>query len=92
MSGYDICREVRHSGGVNDQWFLVPNRLPETRPGNWESAWPQTQPEVEIFWRVELRVPTVNGEAGEGTALNHWLGRAVCSRSCRTSPGRPARA
>jgi GTPase SAR1 family protein len=80
MSGYDICREVRHSGGANDQWFLVPNRLPETRPGTWESAWPQSQPEVEVFWRVELRVPTVNGEADEGTALNHWLGRAVFYR------------
>lgn len=78
MSGYDICREVRHPGGGKEHWFLVPNRLPETRPTTWESAWPKDQPEV--FWRVELRVPATNGEAGDGTPLNHWLGRAVFYR------------
>jgi hypothetical protein len=80
MNGYDICREVEHPGGGKDRWFMVPNRLPETRPTNWEDAWPQGQPEV--FWRVELRVPVPEQgrEASEGTPLNHWLGRAVFYR------------
>lgn len=79
MEGYDICREVYLKDGKKERWYVVPNRLPETRPAAWEKTWPQGLP--ELYWRVELRVPSGNREANrENPPLNHWLGRAVFFR------------